>query len=82
MSNFLNSYFGPLPQEYCIYFYVLSIFFGFIFVFSAIGLTYSLIVYHKKVNAMMVVNSLLLLFNTFLGYLVNRLLHTMCVKSI
>ena len=28
MSNFMNTYFGPLGEEYCVYFYALSIFFG------------------------------------------------------
>jgi hypothetical protein len=31
---------------------------------------------------MFIINSLLVLSNTFLAYLANRLLNTMCVKSI
>jgi hypothetical protein len=31
---------------------------------------------------MFVANSIMILFNAFLAYLVNRLLNTMCVKSL
>lgn len=82
MNNFMNSYFGPLGQEYCIYFYALSIIFGLTFVFSAISIASFIVLHHKKVDAMFIVNSALVLFNSFLAYLANRLLHTMCVKTI
>ena len=78
----MNNYFGPLPREYCVYFYFLSIIFGIIFVFSAISIAYFMIMHFKKVNAMFISNSFLVLTNTFLAYIANRLLHTMCVKSI
>lgn len=78
----MNNYFGPLPREYCVYFYFLSIAFGLMFVFSAISIAYFMVMHFKKVNAMFISNSLLVLINTFLAYIANRLLHTMCVKSI
>ena len=34
MSNFMNTYFGPLNKEWCIYFQILSMFFLFMFVTS------------------------------------------------
>jgi hypothetical protein len=82
MTSFMNNYFGPLPREYCVYFYVLSIIFGITFVLSAISIAYFMIMHFKKVNAMFVSNSFLVLINTFLAYIANRLLHTMCVKSV
>ena len=82
MDSFMNKYFGPLPREYCVYFYFLSIIFGIMFVFSAISIAYFMVMHFKKVNAMFVSNALLVLTNTFLAYIANRLLHTMCVKSI
>jgi hypothetical protein len=82
MNNFMDKYFGPLPREYCVYFYALSIFFGFVFIVS-LGSFLAVSIYHyKKINMMAVMNTSMLLINTFLAYLVNRLLHTMCVKSI
>ncbi len=82
MNSFMNNYFGPLPREYCVYFYFLSIIFGMIFMFSAISIAYFMIMHFKKVNVMFISNSFLVLINTFLAYIANRLLHTMCVKSI
>ncbi len=78
----MNSYFGPLGQEYCVYFYALSIIFGITFVFSALSIASFIVMHHKKVDVMFIVNSILVLFNSFLAYLANRLLHTMCVKTI
>jgi len=78
----MDKYFGPLPREYCVYFYFLSIMFGLLFVFSAVSIAYMMIMHFKKVNAMFVSNALLILANTFIAYISNRLLHTMCVKSI
>lgn len=82
MNDILNKYFGPLPREYCVYFYILAIIFGVMFVTSALSIAYFMIMNFKKVNTMFVVNSLMILFNTLLAYIANRLLHTMCVKSI
>ena len=81
-SSLMDKYFGPLPREYCVYFYLLSIISGIIFVSSVISIAYFMIMHFKKVNTMFVINSALILFNTFLAYIANRLLHTMCVKSI
>lgn len=82
MDNFMNDYFGPLGQEYCMYFYVLSIIAGVSFVLSAVSVVSYSVMHYNKINSMFVVNSVLVLFNTFLAYIANRLLHTMCVKSI
>jgi hypothetical protein len=80
--SFMDQYFGPLPREYCVYFYALSIFFAVMFVSSFLSIAYFMVTHIKKVNTLFVVNSIFVLLNTFLAYLVNRLLHTMCVKSI
>ena len=78
----MDNYFGPLPREYCVYFYVLSIISGVIFALTAISIAYFMITHIKKINTMFVVNSIFILFNSFLAYIANRLLHTMCVKAI
>lgn len=81
-NSFMDKYFGPLPREYCVYFYALSIVFGIMFAMSVVSIAYFMITHIKKVNTMFVVNSIFILLNSFLAYLANRLLHTMCVKSI
>jgi hypothetical protein len=82
MDSFMDSYFGPLGKEYCIYFYILSIIFGVTFVLSAISIGSFMVMHSKKVDMMFIVNAFMVLFNTFLAYLSNRLLNTMCVKTI
>lgn len=80
--SFMDKYFGPLPREYCEYFYVLSIIFGIMFMLSVISIAYFMVTHIKQVNTLFIVNSVFILLNSFLAYLANRLLHTMCVKSI
>jgi len=41
-----------------------------------------MVMHHKKVDAMFIANAFFLLFNSFLAYLSNRLLNTMCVKTL
>ena len=82
MNSFMDKYFGPLPREYCVYFYALSVLFGVMFAFSVVSMLYFMIMHMKRVNMMFLANSFFMILNTFLAYLVNRLLHTMCVKSV
>ena len=82
MSSFMEQYFGPLSRDYCVYFYALSIIFGVMFAMSAVYIAYFAITHIKKVNSMFIINSVFILLNSFLAYLANRLLHTMCVRSI
>ena len=53
----MDKYFGPLPREYCVYFYLLSIIFGTLFVFSAISIAFFMIMHFKKVNITFIINS-------------------------
>ncbi len=82
MDSFMNTYFGPLGEEYCIYFYALSIFFGIAFVLSVISVVTYMFTNVNKINMTFLMHTFFLLLNSFLAYLVNRLLHTMCMKSI
>lgn len=79
MPNFMTTYFGPLSKQYCIYFYLMSIFFFVMFILSIIGVLAAAMMKPKQIDFMFVINSGLLLFNTWLAYFVNRLLNTMCV---
>jgi hypothetical protein len=78
----MNDYFGPLGKEYCVYFYILSIIFGITFFISAISIGSFMVMHHKKVDTMFVINAFFVLFNTFLAYLSNRLLNAMCVRTL
>ena len=82
MDSFMNTYFGPLGEEYCVYFYALSIFFGIAFVLSVLSVVTYMFTHYNKINMNFLIHTFFLLINSFLAYLVNRLLHTMCMKSI
>ena len=82
MDNFMDAYFGPLGKEYCTYFYVMSIIFGITFVLSAISIGSFIVMHHKKVDSMFIVKSFMILINTFLAYLSNRVINAMCVKTL
>ena len=82
MSGFLNKYFGPVPEAYCIYFLALSVFFGILFLFGVIWIIFYIIMNYKKLNTFVLAQSFAMLINTFLAYFVNRLLNTMCVRAI
>lgn len=82
MSNFMNDYFGPLGKEYCRYFYYLSIIFFIIYVILLISIIVYIVKHYNKVNLNFIINSVMVLINTLLGYFVNRLLHTMCMNSL
>ncbi len=82
MNSFMNTYFGPLGEEYCVYFYALSIFFGIAFVISVISVITYMFTNYNKINMTFITHTFFLLLNSFLAYLVNRLLNTMCTRSI
>ena len=82
MPGFMDNYFGSLNKDACIYFYILSIIFAFVFFMAIISVVTFGIKNYKKLDFMFLMNSTFLLFNTFLAYFVNRLLHTMCVNSV
>lgn len=81
-NTFMNKYFGPLPRDYCIYFYIMSIMFGILLALSAVSMAIYIVTHLNKLRMPFVINGMLVLFNLFLGYIANRLLHTMCVKAI
>jgi|APSaa5957512493_1039668.scaffolds.fasta_scaffold496911_1 hypothetical protein len=81
MNEFMDSYFGPLGKEWCLYFYVLSIFFFVAYILAIIGVIGGFVMKRKKIDALFVANGMALIFNTLLAYFVNRLLNTMCINS-
>ncbi len=81
-TSFANKYFGPLPKEWCTYFYVLSIIFFFIFAFTLVSILYTMITGFSKINLHIVTNWAVILLNSFIAYYINRLFYSMCIKSL
>lgn len=84
LLDVLEKYFSPfISQQYCLYFYILSLIFGvtfFLFLFG--GLFMIISNYGKiKLNSPFVFNWLLFIGNNFVAYFVNRLLYSMCLNS-
>ncbi len=82
MSNFMNQVFGPLGKDSCVYFYFFSIFFYITFILAVVGAGWYLVTKYNKLNSMHMINLAFAIVNSFLAYFVNRLLHTMCVRSV
>lgn len=82
MGDFMNDYFGPLSNESCLYFYVVSVFCGFSFALVLISTILYVIMNFNKVNRIYLSNAIMGSANLFLAYFVNRLLHTMCIRTL
>ena len=82
MTDIMNELFGPLGKEWCIYFYVLSIFFFASFIISAGFMLYKIAKNPKDLSVMFFFNSVFVLLYTLIPYYVNRLLYTMCMYSL
>ncbi len=84
MENSNDYLFGPLDNKYCLYFYYLSVFGYAFFVLTAIYLLYFLIVTKKtEVFYFSIIYKLFLsslIYGVF--YFQNRILYSMCIKSI
>ena len=82
MGDFMNNYFGPLSNDSCVYFYIVSVFCGFSFALVFISTILYIIMNFNKVNRIYLTNAIMGSANLFLADFVNRLLHTMCVRSL
>ncbi len=82
MRNFMNQVFGPLGKDSCVYFYFFSVFFYITFILAVIGAILYIVTKYNKLNGMHILNLVFAIVNSFLAYFVNRLLHTMCAKSL
>lgn len=78
--NGFKDIFGPLGQNYCFYFYYLSIF-GFVFMVFTI-LSYLWVGISKRLGGEHYLHMISLSLIYFIWYFQNRLLYSMCVKSI
>jgi len=82
MNDIMNTYFGPLSRDACMYFYVLSVFCGFSFVIILITMVAYVAMNFKKIDRFYLSNGVMVALNLFLAYFVNRLLHTICMRSL
>jgi hypothetical protein len=78
----MQNYFSPLDKSACVYFFIITMIF-FVLLVIALGTEILYLIKHfKDLNIKIISNGIILLFNIFLAYFVNRLLYSMCVKSL
>lgn len=82
MSDFISTYFGPLEMHHCIYFLIISIIFFILLALAIFANTFWLFKNYKQLNFRIFAGAIVMLFNLFLAYFVNRLLYTMCSKTL
>ena len=78
----MNTVFGPLNADSCVYFYAMSVFFGFLTLFIAVSAVLFGLTNFKKFTKEYLVHTFFALVNTTFAYFVYRLLNTMCVRSL
>jgi hypothetical protein len=74
-----DTLFGSLGKQYCIYFYLLSVFGFVLLAFTVIGLVSTL--FFKKMDMKVVVGLTMASLGYGIFYFQNRLLHSMCVNE-
>ncbi len=78
----LDSFFAPLNKSSCTYFLITTLLF---FVLLILILAYEIFFALSNYNRLtfkMISNGVIIAFNAFLAYFVNRLLYSMCSKSL
>ncbi len=82
MTDFMSTFFGPLDKQACVFYLFLTILFFAMLVFAIITELLFVIKNFKTLDLRIVSSGILLLFNAFIAYFVNRLLYTICTKSL
>ena len=82
MDDFMNTYFGPLDKSSCVYFLIITVVFFVLLVIGLFGNLFVMIKNFKQLNFKILSEGLIIWFNLFIAYFVNRLLYTMCTKSL
>lgn len=82
MSNFMSAYFGPLDKNSCVYFLIMTILFFISLIILFLNEIRYLIMNLNKLDFKKLTSGIIILFNIFLAYFVNRLLYTMCTKTL
>ena len=82
MLGVFSPFFAPLNKDSCIYFLILSIFFFVVLMFTLFADLFFIIKNFKDLNIRFFQGGALIAFNLFIAYFVNRLLYTMCARSL
>jgi len=81
MADF-SAVYGPLDKSSCVYFFAWTMFFFILLVIAFFAELYVLLTDFKRLTRGNIIGGIVMFFNIFLAYFVNRLLYTMCNKSL
>lgn len=82
MSELYQYFFGPLDKSACFYFLFISLLFFIVLLFVLFKEIIYVFKNYKSLNYNRILTGIFILTNCFLAYFVNRLMYTMCTKSI
>jgi len=78
----MSNYFGPLEKQHCFYFLIISVIFFLLLIVAIFSQMVWVFKNYKQLNFRIFAGAIVMLFNLFLAYFVNRLLYTMCNQSL
>lgn len=82
MVQLLDKLFGALGKESCMYFYILSVLSFIMLVFSILAIVVYMFKQRKSMSFMTITHMLVVSINLLIAYFVNRVLHTICTKTL
>jgi hypothetical protein len=82
MSDLMTSIFGPLDKRACVYFLIISVLFFISLILLLTTEVFYILKNFDKLNFRIISSGIIILFNVFIAYFVNRLLYTMCNKTL
>jgi hypothetical protein len=82
MSDLVSKFFGPLDKGSCIYFLIICGLFFISLIIVLMSELFYVITNFNKLTLRNISSGVIVLFNVFIAYFVNRLLYTMCTKSL
>ncbi len=82
MTELMSMFIGPLNKNACVYFLILTIIFFIGLILVSVNEFYFIITNLNRLNLKMISYGFIVIFNIFIAYFVNRLLYTMCSKSL
>lgn len=80
LNSMDNVLFGPISKKYCFLFYIFTVFWYILFVFSVISTLYLIVT--KRTNMKMIGGGIAISIMYFVAYIQNRLFHSMCEVSL
>ncbi len=81
MSDLMTTFFGTLNEKYCSYFLIISAIFLVIFVIMFLTEIRYIVLNYNKLNFRIIFSGIVILFNMFIVYFMNRMLYTMCIET-